>query len=165
MPPNFSDRWGNQYQEVTVQTAQGEITGQKASKKALDESDIGLEIEWNCEVKQDKRKQDYNKFTKLQDPQYSSQDSPQSPQHARQGTKAPQARDYDAENRGKVRTQFIKAAIIAGTLKCKCYDDVLTLTEFAMTGIDPTKAKPQYQANPKYVGDNPPKPKDDDIPF
>lgn len=165
MPPNFSDNWGNQYQDVTVRTAQGDISGQKASKQALTENDIGAQVEWNCEVKQDRRGQNYNKFTKPQDPQYASQGRATRPQQARQGTNAPQARDYDAENRGKVRTQFIKAAIIAGTLKCKCYDDILTLTDFAMTGIDPAKAKPQYRPNPNYVGDDPPPPVDDDIPY
>lgn len=161
MPPNFTDQWGNKYQDVTVQTAQGDISGQKASKTALTQQDIGTQIEWNLEVKQNTRNQNYNKFTKPQDPQYGSQGSSQRPQQARQRTNAPQARDYDAENRGKVRTQFIKAAIIAGTLKCQSFEDVLNLTKFAMTGIDP--AKSQYQANPEY-SDNPSEP-EGDIPF
>ncbi|GAH33723.1 unnamed protein product [marine sediment metagenome] len=165
MPPNFQDSWGNQYQDVTVRTAQGDITGQKASKMALTENDVGNQVVWNCDVKQNSRGQDYNKFIKLQDPQYASQGSPQRPQSSTQRPNTPQTRNYDAENRGKVRTQFIKAAIIAGTLKCNCWDDVLTLTEFAMTGIDPTKAKSPFKTNPNYVGDDPPPPTDDDIPF
>lgn len=73
-------------------------------------------------------------------------------------------RDYDAENRGKVRTQFIKAAIISGDLRCRSFADVLTLTEFAMTGID-LNVQQQTNANPEYVGDDPPPPTNDDIPF
>ncbi len=165
MPPNFTDQWGNQYQDVTVRTAQGDIVGQKASKTALTENDVGAQVEWNIEVKQNQRNQNYNKFTKPQDPQYGSQNRATRPQRAAQGTNVSRSRDYDAENRGKVRTQFIKAAIIAGTLNCKCYDDILTLTEFAMTGIDPAKAKPQYRPNPEYVGENPPPPVDSEIPF
>ena len=152
MPPNFTDSWGNQYQDVTVRTVRGDVQGQKASKTALTENDIGTQIEWNIEVKQNQRNQNYNKFTKPQDPQYASQNRATRPQTSAQRPNVSQSRDYDSENRGKVRTQFIKAAIIAGTLKCICYDDILTLTEFAMTGIDPAKAKPQSQTNPEYVG-------------
>ena len=162
MPPNFTDNWGNQYQDVTVRTAQGDISGQKASKQVLTENDIGAQVSWNCEPKQNSRGQNYNKFTKPQDSQYAPQGGVTRTQQARGGTNAPKARDYDAENRGKIRTQFVKAAIIAGTLKCQCFGDVLTLTEFAMTGIDP--AKSQSNTNPNYVGANPPPP-EGDIPF
>ena len=86
MPPNFTDQWGNHYQDVTVRTAQGDISGQKASRTALTQQNIGNQVEWNCEVKQDKNQQNYNKFTKPQDPQYASQGGVTRPQQARGGT-------------------------------------------------------------------------------
>lgn len=92
------------------------------------------------------------KFKKV-NPQYAQgapQGGSQSYRQPAQGQKlAP--RDYDAENRGKCRTQFIKAAIINGGLRCTCYEHVLELTEFAMTGITPQEAQSQ--------------PQDDTIPF
>lgn len=89
MPPNFTDQWGNKYQDVTVQTATGNVSGQKASKNELTQNDINSQVEWECEVKQDKRGQNYNRFTKPQDPQYASQNRSQSPQNAPQSTNAP----------------------------------------------------------------------------
>lgn len=137
MPTNFRDDWGNHYQDVTVRTAQGDISGQKASKNELTQNDIGTQVNWECEVKQDRRSQDYNKFTKPQDPQYGSQGSSQRPQSNAQRPNAPQVRNYEAENRGKVRTQFIKAAIISKQMTCQSHQDVLMLTEFAMSGKEP----------------------------
>lgn len=49
-------------------------------------------------------------------------------------------RDYDAENRGKCRTQFIKAAIASGQIVLNSENivgDIISWTEFAMTGIVP----------------------------
>jgi len=166
--PDYQNNFGVQYQNITIQTVQGQIQGRIGTKKPYTVQDIGQQGQWDCEQAQNKQGS-YNKFKKHYDNPYQGQ---QATQQGTGGTNS-KPRDYDAENRGKVRTQFIKAAIIAGTLKCQSYEDVLTLTEFAMYGIDPSKApephpditEPQYNANPNYVGDNPTPPKDDDIPF
>ncbi len=50
---------------------------------------------------------------------------------------------------------------------------VTELVEYSMTGIEPSNVpepdpsiqEPQYQPNPEHVGDNPPPPIDDNIPF
>ena len=94
------------------------------------------------------------KFKKV-NPQYAqggSQGGGQSSQGQSSG-----GRNYDAENRGKCRTQFIKAGIQSNQMKCDTFADVLMFTEFAMTGVIP----PQPQTA-KYTGNSTP---DDDIPF
>ncbi|GAI30155.1 unnamed protein product, partial [marine sediment metagenome] len=130
-----------QYQNITVQTVQGPVEGRIGTKKPYTDQDLNQQGQWDCETASSS-KGTYNKFKKHYDKPYQGQSTSQntqpSPQQAAQGTNSP-PRDYDAENRGKVRTQFIKAAIISGDLRCRSFADVLTLTEFAMTGIDPNQ--------------------------
>ena len=153
MPPNFSDSWGNQYQDVTVRTVSGDILGQKASKTALTENDVGAQVEWNIEVKQNSKKQNYNKFTKPKDPQYTSQDTPQNQQQGvqkpAQATKAPQGNqpaylqpnqgnkdpDWDAIAEGKVRHGVV-CAYISARFKPEI-KEVERWVKYIITGIDP----------------------------
>lgn len=71
-----------------------------------------------------------------------AQATPQPQQGQQQPTQrpnAPQPRDYDAENRGKIRTQFVKAAIISGQIVIgpNLTEDMNYWTEYAMTGQVP----------------------------
>ncbi|KKM25500.1 hypothetical protein LCGC14_1594410 [marine sediment metagenome] len=58
----------------------------------------------------------------------------------------PQPRDYDAENKGKVRTQFVKAAIIAKQIVIgpDHIGDLNYWTEYAMTGNAPLPPERQH---------------------
>lgn len=71
-------------------------------------------------------------------PPQALQGPPASPQ-APNTSNTPQPRDYDAENRGKIRTQFVKAAIIAKYIVIgpDIIEDVNYWTEYAMTGQAP----------------------------
>ena len=97
------------------------------------------------------------KFKKV-NPQYAqggSQGGGQSSQGQSSG-----GRNYDAENRGKCRTQFIKAILTnSGMFKMDAESKVYIdgLVQYAMTGVIP----PQPQTA-KYTGNSTP---DDDIPF
>jgi hypothetical protein len=164
IPPDYSDNYGNQYQNITVRTAQGDIQGRKASKQALTENDINRQVEWNCEQAQSRRGV-YNKFTKLQDPQYASQNQQQGTQQARQGTNAPQSAPHsnrDAsicrQTAGKVAAEILAssgadsigqtpnetAALLVSVAK--------PIAEWFLTGKEPMVAS-QYKTNPDYVGD------------
>lgn len=76
-----------------------------------------------------------------------------------QPAQRPQAappRDYDAENRGKIRTQFVKAAIISGQIIIgpNHMEDMNYWTEYVMTGVAPLPSAKQQASellgNPSY---------------
>lgn len=86
-----------------------------------------------------------------------------SPQPYSQGKKEP---DWDAITEGKVR-HGILCAMLQGGVSVD-YPEVLRHTVFVMTGKDPNsipEPDPSIQNNPDYVGDEPPPPTDDNIPF
>lgn len=129
--------------QMKIQCDDGEFIGQIGSKSQIYPLAIGQPI--SVTVTNTEHGVRFKKFN----PQYSAPGGTGSyPQST--GGQQPAPRDYDAENRGKVRTQFIKAAIIKGSLRCECYEHVLELTEFAMTGIIPQEQQ---------------QPPDDSIPF
>ncbi len=159
MPPNFTDSWGNQYQDVTVRTVQGDVQGQKASKAALTENDIGAQVEWNIEVKQNNRNQNYNKFTKPQDPQYASQNRATRPQRATQGTKPQNNGRNTSINTSIERQCAFKAACsrAQGTdmEPSKIVDLARQGQYFIETGDninDVPNPSQSIQTNPQYVG-------------
>lgn len=132
---------------MTLQTDEGQITGEIGSKSEIYPMNPNDQI--TVEIKNTNHGVKFKKIN----PQY-AQGGHSGPQQATGGARS-NGRDYDAENRGKCRTQFIKAAIIAGGLNCRCFDDVIVLTEFAMTGIPPQAQQQSQQSAPP----------DDDIPF
>lgn len=132
---------------MTLQTAEGQITGEIGAKSGT------YPMNPNDQITVEINNTTHGAKFKKVNPQYAQGDSQSGysgPQQAAGGTSSG-GRDYDAENRGKCRTQFIKAAIIGGGLNCRSFEEVLILTEFAMTGIPP---QTQQTAPP-----------DDDIPF
>ena len=128
---------------VTIQTNEGQVTGEIGSK--TEQYPLGVDNEINFTFTKD----EYGYKFKKVNPQY-AQGGGQTAGGQNSG-----GRDYEAENRGKCRTQFIKAAIINGQINCATFADVLMLEEFAMTGIIPPERQPN-QATPVA---------DDDIPF
>ena len=179
-PPNYQDQWGNKYQNIVVRTVSGDVTGRIATKKPYTAHNLNQNGQFDCEEAQNNQGT-YYKFKKHYDTPYQQrgqsapQNTQQAPPQPAQATNAPynapqvKQRDYDAENRGKCRTQFIKAGIASNQLKCQTLQDILNWTEFAMLGIDPSKVPnpdPSIQNNPNYVGDEPDRiPDDSDIPF
>ena len=116
---------------------EGQITGEIGSKTTPYPLKVNDQISFEM-----KNTEHGWKFKKV-DPQYNQSSQGKTKQ-----------RDYDAENRGKCRLNIIKAAIIAGGLNCTCYEHVIELTEFAMTGIIP-----QYSQQPSVPQQG------DDVPF
>lgn len=90
--------------------------------------------------------------------QNDSQEAQQAPQRLAQTMKAPQRQD-NSLNREQVRSDVI-CAIIAS----RHIPESKEVEKWVNVIMNPHN-KPQYKANPNYVGDDPPKPKDDDIPF
>lgn len=169
MPPDYSDNYGNQYQNITVRTAQGDIQGRKASKQALTQNDINTQVEWNCEQAQSKRGA-YNKFTKPQDPQYASQNQQQGVQQPAQRTNAPISapNNRDAsicrQTAGKVAAEILTNIVDKSdmaNISAEVIRIAKPIADWFLMGKEPAQ---QYQANPQYVGDEPPPPTDD-IPF
>lgn len=95
-----------------------------------------------------------------------AQDSSQSPQQSAQATNPPQADKvapaWQPLDREHVEKDVI-CALLAARNRAKP-EDVKIWTDYIMNGVHPD-IKPQTQNNPDYVGDNPPKPKDDDVPY
>ncbi|KKN07448.1 hypothetical protein LCGC14_1066740 [marine sediment metagenome] len=134
---------------VTIQTNEGQVTGEIGAK--TEQYPLGVDNEINFTFTKD----EYGYKFKKVNPQYAQGDS-QGGGQATQGQNSG-GRDYDAENRGKCRTQFIKAAIANGSLRCDCREDVLNWTEFAMTGeMNQPPQQSQQQGTPVA---------DEDIPF
>ncbi len=128
---------------------EGQITGEIGSKSVNYPLVVGNEI--NFEMKNTEHG---FKFKKV-NPQYAQGGSQQGGGQAN----APQ-RDYDAENRGKCRTQFVKAAIIAGQMSCRDFAECDLLVSYAMTGRVPAFPLPDQS---RQVPDTPAS--DDDIGF
>lgn len=136
-PPDYTDNYGNQYQNITVQTAAGPVIGRKASKTPYGVQDINKQVSWECEAKTNNRGA-YNKFTKPQDPQYAQPGTPQGYQQPSQPSQAAQRPNASPQGQdrtvGMVRHGVI-CAMIAGN--CVNYDYAIELTNFIMTGQVP----------------------------
>lgn len=126
-PPDYTDNYGNQYQNITVQTQAGPVLGRKASKTPYGVQDINRQVSWECEQKTNNRGT-YNKFTKPQDPQYAQPAPPQTAQ-------GPSGPDWDKIAEGKVRCNIISAILSAGNEPN--IDSVRYWVEYVMTGVVP----------------------------
>ena len=113
-----------------------------------------------------------------------SQGSPQRPQQARQGTNAPQP-DWDAKDLRMARMNALTNSTKLICLMAEVGKDIYLTTKdkvglvnlitqtaeivvhYIYNGLTKKQApeQPQYQANPDYVGDNPPPPVDEEVPF
>lgn len=168
-PPDFRDQYGNSYQNITIQTVSGPVLGRKASKTPYAVQDIGRQVSWDCN-QQTSSRGPYNKFTKPQDPQYvqpGAQQGQQAPQQGGYRPNAPQARDYNAENRGKVRNTLVGAAIQAGQIVLNENNQISDLNywvEYIMTGNAPLPPAAQGDYPPPDEGGQIP-PTDDNIPY
>ena len=134
---------------MTINTAQGPVTGQISSISQQYPMQIGETI-----VVESKNSQHGVKFQKI-NPQYQQgggqpqgqqqqgqpQGQPQGQQqghqqsHANYQNQRPQADNKKAE--GMVRHGVICAAIQNGQMKCETWGDVMTYTQFIMTGVIP----------------------------
>lgn len=137
---------------------EGQITGEIGSKSVNYPLNLGEQITFQM-----KNTEHGWKFKKV-NPQYQQGGSQAT------GRTNGQQRDYDAENRGKCRTQFIKAAIIAGTIPCRDFAECDMLVQYAMTGKVPAVKTEQVTATPTLQGKDtqvysPPPDGLDDIPF
>jgi len=65
-PPDYADNYGNQYQNITVDTIQGQITGRIGCKKSYTNADIGQQGQWDTEQATSPQGP-YNKFKKHYD--------------------------------------------------------------------------------------------------
>jgi len=113
--------------------------------------------EWNSN-----RYLDYGKIQSQQ--QTAPPNAPQAPQNALQSTNNKKDVDWDAISRGKVRHGVVTAYISAGTepaiYRCEYW------TNYIMTGKDPDGIPdPDPSITEGYIGDDPPPPTDDEIPF
>ena len=113
-PPDYTDpKWHNQYQNIVIDTVNGDMTGRIGCKKPYTEQDIGLQGQWECT--QDKNEQGaYNKFKKF-NPQYPDRTAPQKPQQAT--SRAPQqSKLAEGIAEGDVRHGLVCSAIQAGQI-------------------------------------------------
>jgi hypothetical protein len=88
-PPDFTDRYGNQYQNITIETVNGPITGRIGSKKPYTQQNIGHNGQWDCEQAQNQQGP-YNKLKRHYDTPYQGQ---QGPSQAAGQPNAPQDRE------------------------------------------------------------------------
>ena len=80
-PPDYTDNYGNQYQNITLQTQSGPVIGRKGSKTPYGVHDINRQVTWECEQKTNSRGT-YNQFKTPQDPQYAQPQAAQGSQQA-----------------------------------------------------------------------------------
>lgn len=154
--------------QMTIECPDGTFTGQIGAKSATYPMNVGDEI--NVEAASGQHGMRFKKFN----PQYANQNTQQPPQQAGGGQKKPEP-DWDAIAEGKVRHGIVAAGIQSGQLTCANSLDVLTWTEFIISGkmgTRPNQAEQTFeqkydinqqnrpQQNTDDVGDMP-----DDIPF
>lgn len=124
------------------------IVQSKYEKGLMTQNMVGIRARWRLKWYQGQGKQVIvgyclDKMDGAQQTQTMPQPAASQPQQAPpqplQQPNTPQPRDYDAENRGKCRTQFVKAAIISGQIIIgpNHTEDIVWWTEFAMTGQVP----------------------------
>ncbi len=92
--------------------------------------------------------------------------APQAPPSRPQALNMPDTYAYPVTPetaRRMARTAFITASL--GNGQTPLYSYITELVEYSYTGIEPHNPPAQGQANPDYVGDDPPPPEDDSIPF
>ena len=100
-PPDYTDDYGNHYQNIVVRTVSGDIKGRIGTKKPYTEQNLQQQGQWDCEAKEGGQGL-YNKFKKHYDKPYQGQQAPSQPaqatneqQSAPQGKKEP---DWDAKD-------------------------------------------------------------------
>jgi hypothetical protein len=124
---------------MTIEVAgEGQVTGEIGSKTQTYPMNPGDEITFEM------NNTAHGVKLKKVNPQY-AQGGSQGQQNQPQGSNSG-GRDYDAENRGKCRTQFIKAAIIGGQIRCRDFVECDMLVRYAMTGDYPPVPQTQQQA-------------------
>ncbi len=145
--------------QMTIRCQDGEFTGQIGSKSQNYPIATGQQI--SVEVTNNVHGVRFKKFN----PQYAQggqQNTQQGSQRSPQGQKSQP--DWDAIATGKVRHGLVCAAVQSLQIKIETETDCEKWLQYVMHG---RKAPPQQQsnANPDYVGDNPPPPVDEIIPF
>ena len=98
--------------------------------------------------------------------------APQAPQQPAQRPNVPQGLNmpdtYAYPVTPETARRMARVALMVAMLRngeSPLYSYVTELVEYSMTGIEPNVQQQEDNANPDYVGDNPPPPQDDDIPF
>uniref|UniRef100_A0A6M3JHU5 Uncharacterized protein n=1 Tax=viral metagenome TaxID=1070528 RepID=A0A6M3JHU5_9ZZZZ len=129
--------WINTFM-MTINTQQGQVTGQIGSKSQQYPMQIGEPI-----TVESTTTQHGVKFKKI-NPQYQQWGGQQQQnqgqyqgQQQSQGTQRGQQQNNDEKARGMVRHGVICAAIQRGQMKCETWGDVMTYTQFIMTGVIP----------------------------
>lgn len=161
-PPDSSDNYGNQYQFITITDAnQQPNRGRIGAKIPYTSQDIGKQISVNVEQKQS-QKGPYLYFKKPQDNQYQGQ---QGPQQARRATNG-------EDMIKKVRSMalaYAKDLVVAEKLIYSNLEaTAIEFTSFIMSGQSfkqPVNQPQETRNNPEWVGDDPPPPTDDGIPY
>lgn len=125
-PPDFQDKHNNHYQNITIQTVQGPVTGRIGTKNPYTNQNIGQQGQWDCEQAQGGQGP-YNKLKKHYDRPYQGQ---QAPQQAAQATNAPQNREMHI-----MRLAVLKAVLSATDIPLDMVNDYLLASmQFAFTG-------------------------------
>lgn len=147
-PPDYTNQFGVQYQNITIQTVQGPVEGRIGTKKPYTAQDINQQGQWDCEAASNNQGT-YNKLKKHYDKPYQGQQPSSQPAQATnyqppapQGKKEP---NWDAIARGKVRNSVVCAFIGAPIDAMPSINDMEYWVNYIMTGIDPNQSK---QNNP-----------------
>ncbi len=100
-PPDYTNNFGVQYQNITVQTVQGPVEGRIGTKKPYTAQNINQQGQWDCEAASNNQGT-YNKFKKHYDKPYQGQQgTQQAPQTTNPQQPAPQGKnepDWDAKD-------------------------------------------------------------------
>jgi hypothetical protein len=146
-PPDYSDNYGNQYQNITIQTIAGPITGRIARKNPYGQTDIGQQGQWDCTQEQSQRGP-YNRLKIHRDQGY-GQNTNQLPQNRSQSNDNKKDVDWDAISRGKVRHGVV-CAYIQSQRQMPNIDDIEWWVNYIMTGNNPD----YWQGNEQSEGDS-----------
>lgn len=154
-PPDFSDKYGNQYQNIYIDAGNGELKGRIGCKKPYTQESIGSQGQWECEQASSPQGQ-YNKLKKHFDQPYQGQQSTR-----QRGTD--DKPDWDAIAEGKVRHGVVCAAIQSGQVKVENIQDIEYWKNYIITGRAPLPPSKIPEPHPDITERH--NPNKDEVPY
>jgi len=155
-PPSVTDRYGNQYQWITVQTHQGPIEGLLGTKQPFMPTAVGDLVQFEYSQK-DGKKGKYNSFKKM-NPQYTDQNASQVPQQASQSPNDKKDVDWDAKDERNARMNALNNAT---AMLCLCAQVSNNIATYLGTDMVEKTANEFFRYIYNGLSENP----QEDIPF
>jgi len=169
VPPNFTDSYGNSYQDITIQTDEGRFAGKIVSRHPYTQQAIGQMGQWTWENKKNKNGEDYLKFKKYNEKYAQStpmQNAPPQPPQTQYAPPQPPSQNAqppagqpnaaEAKDMRTVRGNALNAVLSATDIPLDMVKEyLLASVGWIMTGDWTVKLYPVSTPKPPVTNDSP----------